>query len=81
MMGFWLFHEVRIHRRKGVFLKLDFQKAYDRLNWTFLRLVLERRVFDERWCSWIMQLIWSGSTMINISRRLPPPPPLGIPMG
>uniref|UniRef100_A0A452Y2A6 Reverse transcriptase domain-containing protein n=1 Tax=Aegilops tauschii subsp. strangulata TaxID=200361 RepID=A0A452Y2A6_AEGTS len=33
-------HEVRSHGQKGVFLKLDFQKAYNRLDWDFLRLVM-----------------------------------------
>ncbi|KAE8767428.1 hypothetical protein D1007_61195 [Hordeum vulgare] len=41
-------HEVASKGLKGVFLKLDFQKAYDRLDWSFLRLVMQRRGFDER---------------------------------
>jgi hypothetical protein len=32
-----IIHEVKVRRLKGVFLKLDFQKAYDRLDWAFLR--------------------------------------------
>lgn len=65
-------HEVRRRRTEGVFLKLDFQKAYDRLDWSFLRLVLERRGFDDRWCSWIMQLVRTGSTAININGEVGP---------
>jgi hypothetical protein len=60
-------HEVKVRRLKGVFLKLDFQKAYDRLDWAFLRQVLERRGMDERVISWIMQLVMSGSTAINVN--------------
>ena len=47
-------HEVKARRQKGVFLKLDFQKAYDRLDWAFLRLALERRGLDDRMIGWIM---------------------------
>lgn len=65
-------HEVRRRRTEGVFLKLDFQKAYDRLDWSFLRLVLERRGFDDRWCSWIMQLVRTGSMAININGEVGP---------
>uniref|UniRef100_A0A8I6X0D4 Reverse transcriptase domain-containing protein n=1 Tax=Hordeum vulgare subsp. vulgare TaxID=112509 RepID=A0A8I6X0D4_HORVV len=65
-------HEVASKGMKGVFLKLDFQKAYVRLDWSFLRLVLQRRGFDERWCSWIMQLVRSGSTAININAEVGP---------
>jgi hypothetical protein len=31
-----IIYEVKTRRHKGVFLKLDFQKAYDRLDWHFL---------------------------------------------
>ena len=65
-------HEVRVHGHKVVFLKLDFQKAYDHLDWSFLRLALQRRGFDDRWCSWIMQLVRSGQTAININGEVRP---------
>ncbi|KAE8798604.1 hypothetical protein D1007_26086 [Hordeum vulgare] len=65
-------HEVASHGHKDVFLKLDFQKAYDYLNWSFLRLVMQHRGFDERWCSWIMQMVMSGNTAININGDIEP---------
>ncbi|KAE8773845.1 retrotransposon unclassified [Hordeum vulgare] len=65
-------HEVVSKGLKGVFLKLDFQKVYDRLDWSFLRMVMQRRGFDERWCSWIMQLVRSGSTAVNINGEVGP---------
>src|SRR4051812_48023498 len=36
-------HEVKSMNQRGIFLKLDFQKAYDRLDCEFLRLALDRR--------------------------------------
>ena len=65
-------HEVRTRHQKGVFLKLDFQKAYDRLDWAFLRLVLQRRGVDERMIRWIMQIVMSGNTAININGEVGP---------
>jgi hypothetical protein len=43
-----IIHEVKVRYQRGVFLKLDFQKAYDHLDWSFLRLALLRRGFDDR---------------------------------
>ena len=65
-------HEVKSRRQKGVFLKLDFQKAYDLLDWAFLRLVLQRRGVDERMIGWIMQIVMSGNTAININGEVGP---------
>jgi hypothetical protein len=43
-----IIHEVKVRHQRGVFLKLDFQKAYDRLDWSFLRFALLWRGFDDR---------------------------------
>jgi hypothetical protein len=67
-----IIHEVKVRRLKGVFLNLDFQKAYDRLDWAFLQQALSRRVFDDRMISWIMQIVMSGNTTININGEVGP---------
>ena len=36
-------------------VKTDMSKAYDRLEWSFIRLVFERLGFDPVWTKWIMQ--------------------------
>ena len=63
---------MRSRGQKGIFLKLDFQKAYDRLDSDFPRLVMQRRGFDDRSCIWIMQLVRSGKTAININGDVGP---------
>jgi hypothetical protein len=46
-------HEIvhSIHKAKnpGVIIKLDYEKAYDRVNLDFLLEILESRGFSERW--------------------------------
>ncbi|RVX07329.1 putative mitochondrial protein [Vitis vinifera] len=37
----------------GVLCKLDIEKAYDRVSWSFLLAVLKEMGFGERWIKWI----------------------------
>lgn len=52
---------------KGVILKLDYEKAYDRVSWEFLFEVLQSRGFSEKWISWIKQLVVGGSVGIMVN--------------
>ncbi|KAG7616431.1 Endonuclease/exonuclease/phosphatase [Arabidopsis thaliana x Arabidopsis arenosa] len=38
-------------------VKTDMSKAYDRIEWEFIRLVMERMGFHPKWIGWIMQCI------------------------
>jgi hypothetical protein len=37
----------------GVLLKLDFEKAYDKVKWSFLQQTLHIKGFDPKWFEWI----------------------------
>ena len=65
-------HEVRLKRHRAVFLKLDFHKAYDTVHWPFLREVLLRKGFDDRWVTRVMQLVSCGRTAVNINGDIGP---------
>jgi hypothetical protein len=40
-----MMHDMRKKKRKGIIMKLDFEKIYDKVQWSFLFEVLERKNF------------------------------------
>uniref|UniRef100_A0A453EWV6 Reverse transcriptase domain-containing protein n=1 Tax=Aegilops tauschii subsp. strangulata TaxID=200361 RepID=A0A453EWV6_AEGTS len=65
-------HEVQSKNLKAIFLKIDFHKAYDAVSWSFLREVLLRKGFDDRWVTRVMQMVASGHTAVNINGEIGP---------
>ena len=51
----------------GTLLKLDFQKAYDSVNWSFLELVMIKLGFGRKWIRWIMNCVSSVSMSIILN--------------
>jgi len=51
----------------GVILKLDFEKAYDKVKWNFLQQTLRMKGFPELWCSWIEAFVTKGSVAIKVN--------------
>lgn len=41
-------HELRVSMQKGLILKIDFEKAYDRVNWSFLEKVMIGKGFPAK---------------------------------
>jgi hypothetical protein len=59
-------HELRRSRGKGLILKIDFEKAYDRVRWEFLSQVMVGRNFHPQWVSWIMSTVKGGKVCVNV---------------
>lgn len=64
MTAFEIFHYIK-NKTKGkkgwVALKLDMSKAYDRVEWNFLEIVMLKLGFDKSWVSLIMRIVRSVS--------------------
>jgi hypothetical protein len=60
-------HEIRKIKKRGVIMKLDFEKEYDKVQWSFLFEVLERKEFPEKWIQWIKQVVSGGRVGINLN--------------
>jgi mannosylglycoprotein endo-beta-mannosidase len=67
-----IIHELKSKKLPAVLLKLDFEKAYDRVSWDFLREVLLRKGFEPALVHRIMQLVTGGQTAISINGEVGP---------
>lgn len=54
-------HHIMHEGKPAIFIKIDFKKAFDSIEWPFLIRVMEARGFPMRWINW-MRAIWSSST-------------------
>jgi hypothetical protein len=62
-------HEMKRKKIRGIILKLDFEKAYDKVNCEFMKEVLTQKRFPSKWIEWIMQSIEGGKVSINVNNE------------
>ena len=44
---------MRKRKERGILCKLDIEKAYDQINWSFILKVLKKMGFGDKWVGWI----------------------------
>ena len=62
-------HALRVRKRKKPLcaIKLDMHKAYDRVEWSFLKAILVKLGFKENWVNLIMQCVSSVEYRIRVN--------------
>lgn len=63
-------HETKRRKEIGVILKLDSEKAYDKVNWNLLFACLQQRGFDKKWCDWIRQVVTGGTVSVKVNDKI-----------
>jgi hypothetical protein len=60
-------HELHSKKLNGVILKLDFEKAYDKVKWSFLQQTLRMKGFSNEWHCLINSFVSGGSVAIKVN--------------
>jgi hypothetical protein len=74
MEGVVIFHEImhEMHRKNesGIILKIDFEKVYDKVKWSFIKHTLLMKGFSQTWCKWIEAFTQNGHARIKINDQI-----------
>eukprot|EP00253_Pinus_taeda_P023384 PITA_23384 len=65
-------HSVKQLKRKGAVIKIDLSKAYDRINWVYIRMLLTHLRFKYDFIRWIMGFISNVNFAIIINGAASP---------
>jgi hypothetical protein len=49
----------------GVLFKIDFEKAYDKVNWAFLYQMMQARGLGDVLCDWIMKVVRGEDVLLK----------------
>jgi hypothetical protein len=67
-----IIHEVKKKKQNGIILKIDFEKAYDKVNWQFLYSMLQQKGFGDKWSDWVMKTVKGGKVAIRTNGMIGP---------
>jgi hypothetical protein len=67
MTAHGILHKVHQNKQQRFVLKSNYEKAYDKVNWTFLLEVLEKRGFGRRWIELIKMILHMGSIRVTVN--------------
>jgi hypothetical protein len=67
-----ILRESKYKKTQGVVLKIDFEKAYDKVNWNFLLDCCRQKGFSDKWIIWIKEAISKGTLSVKINDVLGP---------
>jgi Reverse transcriptase (RNA-dependent DNA polymerase) len=62
-----IIHYAQLYKQKEIILKVDFEKAYDRVSWPFLKELLLSRGFGLKLKAWIDNMLMGVQTCINFN--------------
>jgi retron-type reverse transcriptase len=65
-------HHTHVKKQVGIVLKLDFEKAFDKVNWSFISKCLKAMGFSDFLCDWIQKILTHGTVSVKINNTTGP---------
>ena len=65
-------HELKTSKKKGLIMKINFEKTYDTVRWNFLEEVMVGKRIPAAWIGWIMQTVQGGKVCVNVNEHRGP---------
>jgi hypothetical protein len=65
-------HELHTKKSNGVIFKIDFEKDYDKVKWSFLQQTLRMKGFSPKWFRWIQNMVLGGGVGIKVNDDIGP---------
>jgi hypothetical protein len=60
-----ILRDTKCRKQQGVILKLDFEKAYDKVNWNFLLDYCRQKGFSGTWLTWMNKVVSGGTLSVK----------------
>ncbi|GJV41128.1 RNA-directed DNA polymerase, eukaryota [Tanacetum coccineum] len=68
LIAYEIFNYVKKVNKKLLLLKVDFEKAFDSVNWNFILNIMEQIGFGSKWCKWIRGCLSSATISVLVNR-------------
>ncbi|PNX92269.1 cysteine-rich receptor-like protein kinase [Trifolium pratense] len=59
--------EAKRKKKEAFMFKVDFEKAFDSVDWNFLDIVMQKMGFHEKWRSWITECLKTNSISVLVN--------------
>jgi hypothetical protein len=64
-----MIHEAKRKKQQGIILKLDFEKAYDKVDWEYLTKCISQKGFSPLWCKFFDLIVKNGTLYVKINDK------------
>nr|ABF93982.1 retrotransposon protein, putative, unclassified [Oryza sativa Japonica Group] len=57
-------------KEAGILFKIDFEKVYDNIKWSFVYKMMKAKGFPDIWCDWILKVVKGGKVAIRVNYQI-----------